>query len=107
MLIVATEHNSVFAFDAEDTNQDSTDVQIWHSGPDLLGVSVPSGTLGQVLTGNDGGCVSMTDRIGITSTPAVALSKTSAPKEGVVFITSKNTEARERLRLQPLRPEPR
>ena len=49
----------------------------------VLGKSIPSTTLSQDLAGSgQGGCVDLTTEIGITGTPAIALTKDTAPKEG-------------------------
>ncbi len=92
VVIVATESNSVYAFDADDTNQGSTVAQLWHTGPDVLGPSVPSDVLSQAIAGSPGKCVDMTTEIGITSTPVVALTKNSPPKEGVIFVVAKSLQ---------------
>ena len=90
ILLVSTEHNSVFAFDAEDTDQNSTHAQIWQTGPDVLGQSILSEDLSQVLSGSRGDCVDLTTEIGITGTPVVALTKATPPKEGVIFVVAKS-----------------
>jgi len=83
MAIVATENNSVYAFDAEDTNQNSTTAQIWQRN---LGPAIDYHTLYNAIGAP--GCSDITLQIGITSTPAIALS-TSSPRTGVVFVTAK------------------
>jgi hypothetical protein len=86
--IVATEHNSVYAFDAEDTNQASTAAQLWHTGPNVLGTSVESTDISKAI--GPGICNDLTTEVGITSTPAIALTKTTAPKQGVIFVVAKS-----------------
>jgi hypothetical protein len=95
--IVATEHNSVYAFDADDTmaepsGQESTRF-LWHTGPNVLGSHLESQELSQKLGMGPGGCVDITTEIGITSTPAIQITKTTAPKEGVVYVVAKSKDA--------------
>ena len=71
VLFVATEHNSVYAFDADDTNQNSTTAVIW--GPVSLGRAVHSEVLSVGLGLPPGECVDLTTEIGITSTPVIDL----------------------------------
>ena len=85
--IVATEANSVYAFDAEDTNQASTTAQLWHTGP--LGTPVQTTDLSRRIFPG-GFCADLTTEIGITSTPAIALTKQTPPKEGVIFVVAKS-----------------
>jgi hypothetical protein len=88
--IVATEHNSVYAFDADDVNQNSTTAELWHTGPKVLGTAVTSTEMGAKIGMVPAPCGDLTTEIGITSTPVVHLTKTTAPKEGVVFVVSKS-----------------
>lgn len=88
LVIVATEHNSVYAFDAEDVDPASTTAQVWHTGPDQLGSPVPSGRLYRDIGMPT--CQGMTPEVGITSTPAIQLTKQDSPKEGVVFAVAKS-----------------
>ncbi|MFL6450454.1 MAG: hypothetical protein ACJ746_22655 [Bryobacteraceae bacterium] len=76
VVIVATEHNTVFAFDADDTDQNSTTALLWKS--DSLGPSVPSDVLSKDITsdGDRSKCVDLTTEIGITSTPVISPDKT-------------------------------
>jgi len=83
MAIVATENNSVYSFDAEDTNQNSATAQLWHRN---LGPAIDYLTLYKAI--GQPTCSDLTLQIGITSTPAIALSATS-PRTGVVFVTAK------------------
>ena len=86
--IVATEHNSVYAFDADDTVQASTKAQLWHTGPNILGNAAASLKLYTAI-GNVK-CADLTTEVGITSTPAVQLTSTTAPKQGVIFVAAKS-----------------
>lgn len=90
MAIVATQANSVYAFDAEDTNQASTTAELWHTGPSELGLSVQSTDVSQAIGQGNAGCTDLTTEVGITSTPAIHLTKTTAPKEGTVFVVGKS-----------------
>jgi hypothetical protein len=96
VVIVATEHNSVYAFDADDLSPDpatgETTKALWHTGPGPQGFGNPvdSLTLSQRI-GDGTGCVDLTTEIGITSTPAIKLTQTTAPKQGVIFVASKST----------------
>ncbi|MFC5865319.1 hypothetical protein ACFPT7_23640 [Acidicapsa dinghuensis] len=82
--IVATENNSVYGFDAEDTNPRSTTAQIWRTN---LGPAVPTSTLYAAL--NAPYCTDMTLQVGITSTPAIKLTQDAAPRSGVIFTAAK------------------
>lgn len=88
LVIVATEHNSVYAFDAEDVDPASTTAQVWHTGPDQIGAPVPSARLYRDIGLPT--CQGMTPEVGITSTPAIQLTKQDAPKEGVIFTVAKS-----------------
>jgi hypothetical protein len=89
--IVATAHNSVYAFDAEDTNQASVTAQLWHTGPGVLGTSVEYREVGRAieLQPNET-CVDLTTEVGIISTPVIHLTKDTPPKEGVIFVVAKS-----------------
>jgi hypothetical protein len=93
--IVATEHNSVYAFDANDTSADpptgETTKALWHTGSGSAGLGSPvdSLTLSRQL-GQGTGCVDLTTEIGITSTPAIKLTQTTPTKQGVIFVASKS-----------------
>ena len=86
--IVATEHNSIYAFDAEDTAKASTKAQLWHTGPKVLGKAADSLKLYTAI-GNSK-CADLTTEVGITSTPAIRLTNTGVPKQGVIFVVAKS-----------------
>jgi hypothetical protein len=88
LAIVATEHNSVYAFDAEDTNQNSTTAQVWHTGPEVLGPHIDSDALYKEI--GIPACTDITLEIGITGTPAIHITKQAPPSEGVVFVAAKS-----------------
>jgi len=95
VVIVATEHNSIYAFDADDISADpptgeSTKV-LWHTGPgdQGLGNPVDSLVLSQKL-GLGSACADLTTEIGITGTPTIKLTQTTSPKQGVIFEASKS-----------------
>jgi hypothetical protein len=85
----------VYAFDADDVSPDppggETTRALWHVGPGSpgLGNPVDSLTLSRQL-GEGSGCVDLTTEIGITSTPAIKLTQTTPPKQGVIFVVSKS-----------------
>jgi hypothetical protein len=83
MAIVATENNSVYSFDSEDTNQASATAQLWQRN---LGPAIGYQTLYNDIGAP--GCSDITLQIGITSTPAISLAGGS-PRTGVVWVTSK------------------
>jgi hypothetical protein len=87
-VIIATEHNSVYAFDGEDTNQASTTAQLWHTGPAVLGNHIESLDLYKKI--GHPTCADLTTEIGITGTPAIKLTKSDAPKTGVIFVAAKS-----------------
>ncbi len=84
LVIIATEHNSVYAFDADDTTQDPDGQQstkfLWHTGPEVLGTPLSSQELSNKLGTGPGGCVDITTEIGITSTPVVEITNATLPK---------------------------
>jgi len=75
LAIVATEHNSVYAFDAEDLTAEpagrESNRALWHTGPAVLGTHVESQDLDNRLGAAD--CTDMTTEVGITGTPAIKL----------------------------------
>lgn len=97
--IVATEHNSVYAFDADDTSPDppgqESQKALWHRGPHAS----PDGShgLGDAVDSDDiygrigaNGCADLTTEVGITSTPVIKLTRETAPKEGTIFLAAKS-----------------
>jgi len=93
--VVATEHNSVYAFDTDDVSADpggqESPKDLWHTGPggpQGLGASVDSLDLSQQL--GAGNCTDITTEVGITSTPVIRITPNTNPKEGVVFVTAKS-----------------
>jgi hypothetical protein len=92
--VVATEHNSVYAFDADDTTADPSGQEsgkaLWHTGP-----ASPQ-SLGQPIESTDlyprikaFFCADLTTEIGITGTPVIKLTRETPPKEGVIWVTAK------------------
>jgi len=95
VVIVATEHNSIYAFDANDTSADpptgETTKALWHTGPGSTGLANPVDSLAlSRQLGQGAGCVDLTTEIGITSTPAIKLTQTTPTKQGVIFVASKS-----------------
>jgi hypothetical protein len=94
VVIVATEHNSVYAFDAEDSTAEpggrESNRALWHTGPAVLGTNVESQELIDRLGAAD--CTDMTTEIGITGTPAIELTTRASPKEGIIFVVAKSKE---------------
>jgi hypothetical protein len=84
LAIVATENNSVYAFDADDVNQASTTAQLWRTN---LGPSLDSYALYAAI--GKPFCTDITLQIGITSTPAIMITGNQTPRTGVVFVTAK------------------
>jgi hypothetical protein len=92
VLLVATEHNSVYAFDGDDiSNQTAGTAKLWQVDSGVLGEHVESIDLANDI--KDPGCVDLTTEVGITSTPIIKVTKASAPKEGVVFVVAKSKSA--------------
>lgn len=73
LAIIATEHNSVYAFDAEDTNQNSATAKIWQTGPDVLGTHIDSYSLYKDI--GIAQCVDITLEIGIMTPRIKELNK--------------------------------
>jgi hypothetical protein len=94
VVIVATEHNSVYAFDAEDSTAEpggrESNRALWHTGPAVLGTNVESRELIHKLGAAD--CTDMTTEIGITGTPAIELTTRTSPKEGIIFVVAKSKQ---------------
>ena len=42
IVLVATEHNSVYAFDGQDVDPNSQTAELWHTGPEVFGPSIDS-----------------------------------------------------------------
>ena len=92
VVIVATEHNSAYAFDADDISpepggQESTKA-LWRTGPAVLGESIASDELYTKIGAPK--CVDLTTEVGITSTPYIVLTKKDSPKEGAIFVVAKS-----------------
>lgn len=88
LVIVATEQNNVYAFDADDVNPNSTNALVWKTGPSTLGRSVPTETLLADIA--KGVCADLTPDVGITSTPAIQITKHGKLREGLVFVVAKS-----------------
>ena len=73
VVYVATEHNSLYAYDA-DSNTGANAQPLWH---DNFGSSVPNGDIGS----DD-----ITDEIGITGTPVISLQN---PRNPVIYLVAK------------------
>jgi hypothetical protein len=104
LVLVATEHNSVYAFDADDTSPDTptgeTTKALWRRGPDAaadgtvgLGPSIEGTTLYPKIGAPN--CQDLTTEVGITSTPAIKLTQVAPPKRGIVFVVAKTTSGNE------------
>lgn len=92
VVVIATEHNSVYAFDADDMvpepgGQESQRA-LWHTGPNGLGEHIEATELYPRI--GAAFCSDLTTEIGITSTPVIRLTRDTAPKEGVVFVVAKS-----------------
>ena len=92
LAIVATEHNSVYAFDADDTSADPPGGQsakaLWHTESSVLGESVRSQEIYDQIGAP--GCADLTTEVGITGTPVIKLRPGTTPKEGVIFVAAKS-----------------
>jgi hypothetical protein len=86
--IVATEHNSVYAFDASDIIQASATAQLWHTDENTLGTHIESLLLYQDI--GKPTCTDTTTEVGITATSVIKITKSTSPREGVVFVTAKS-----------------
>jgi hypothetical protein len=87
-VIVATEHNSVYAFDADDMNPASTSAELWHTGPKILGKHIETSELYTRIGSPT--CEDLTTEIGITGTPAIQITKADTPKRGVIYVAAKS-----------------
>jgi hypothetical protein len=76
IVYVATEHNSVYAFDADNPNG----ITLWHVN---LGPSVPSDD----ICGSSGCYTDLVPEIGITGTPVID------PQAGVLYVAVKNKDS--------------
>lgn len=90
VVIVATENNSVFAFNADDTSPTSASFQLWKS--QQLGPPVPSEDLSAFLSAFHTGvgrnfCLDLTTQIGITSTPVIS------PDKKLIYVLAKSVAA--------------
>ncbi len=83
--IVATENNSVYAFDADNVNQ-ASNAQLWQKN---LAPAIDYHDLYNAIGAPF--CSDITLQIGITSTPAILLTGTASPRTGVVFVTAKSS----------------
>lgn len=83
--IVATENNSVYAFDADNVNQ-ASNAQLWQKN---LAPAIDYHDLYNAIGAPF--CTDITLQIGITSTPAIMLTSTASPRTGVVFVTAKSS----------------
>jgi hypothetical protein len=82
--IVATENNSVYAFDADNVNQ-ASNAQLWRTNlAPAIDYHDLYGAIGAPF------CTDITTQIGITSTPAIMLTSNESPRAGVVFVTAKS-----------------
>lgn len=90
LVIVATERNHMYAFDADDVDPKSERALVWTVGPDRLGPSVSSATLSEDI--KKGICTDLTPDIGITGTPVIQITKESSPREGVVYVAAKSKD---------------
>ena len=95
LAIVATEANSVYAFDTDDLAPDAQPLkesqkQVWKKA---LGDSIKSSDLAIKIGAPS--CKDLTTEIGITGTPAITLTKQTAPKEGVIFVASKSSSGQD------------
>ena len=92
VVIVATENNSVYAFDADDTDETSPHALLWHTGPEILGEHIDSRELYARIGAPT--CGDLTTKIGITGTPAIQILKQGAAKAGTVFVAAKSKSGR-------------
>jgi len=94
VVIVATEHNSVYAFDADDVSSDPEPFAVskkalWQRG---LGPTIQSDGMNFLINGKSiaPGCGDLTTEIGITGTPVIKLTKHAPPKQGVIYAVAKS-----------------
>jgi hypothetical protein len=87
--IVATENNSVYAFDADDTNKSSTVAKLWET-KGVLGTALNYMDVYRKILNPGESCTDLTTQIGITSTPVIVVTNPTPPKEGIVFVVAKS-----------------
>jgi outer membrane protein assembly factor BamB len=95
VVFVATEHNQVYAFDADNLTPDpdgtppgKSAAQIWQTDEGVLGTPVLSQQLSVDLGQSANRCVDMTTEIGITSTPVIDLK--ADPAQSVIYVVAKS-----------------
>jgi hypothetical protein len=95
VVIVATEHNQVYAFDADNVTPDppgtppgGSKAQLWQTPEGALGPPVRSEVLSNDI-GRGNSCVDLTTEVGITSTPVI--DKSASPP--LVYVVAKTKAA--------------
>ena len=81
VVFVATEHNSVYAFDADDP---TASAPLWHVTPTTLGTSVPSGDVCIGLSIAECPYKDLLPEIGITGTPVIDTAS------GTIYVVAKS-----------------
>ncbi|HET7213288.1 MAG TPA: IPT/TIG domain-containing protein [Terriglobia bacterium] len=81
VVYVATEHNSVYAFDADDP---TASAPLWHVTPATLGTSVPSGDVCIGLSIAECPYKDLLPEIGITATPVID------PASSTIYVVAKS-----------------
>jgi len=81
VVYVATEHNSVYAFDADDP---TALAPLWHVTPTILGTSVPSGDVCIGLSIAECPYKDLVPEIGITGTPVID------PASSTIYVVAKS-----------------
>jgi hypothetical protein len=81
VVYVATEHNSVYAFDADDP---TASAPLWHVTPTTLGTSVPSGDVCIGLSIAECPYKDLLPEIGITGTPVID------PASSTIYVVAKS-----------------
>src|SRR5690242_12059276 len=81
VVYVATEHNSVYAFDADDP---TASAPLWHVTPTILGTSVPSGDVCIGLSIAECPYKDLVPEIGITGTPVID------PASSTIYVVAKS-----------------
>lgn len=90
LVIVATEHNQVYAFNADDVDPDSTSAMVWNTGQDVFGLPANANTLSADM--GKGICNDLAPDIGITGTPVIQMTNQQTPREGVVYVAAKSKD---------------